>query len=88
MLSGNQTFRSSQAGCRTTASGCPVYLLPRLLPAGGFLSCRRGPLVPKAVIGWLETPKVRPAEGLMPGLLKLNPELLLPPKPGKREKRK
>lgn len=67
-----------------TTPGCPVYLLPRLFPAGGFLSCRRGPPVPNAVMGWLETPKVRPAEGLMPGLLKLNPELLLLlPKPGR-----
>lgn len=42
--------------------------------------------MPKAVTGWLETPKVRPAEGLMPGLLKLNPELLLLPKPGRSKK--
>lgn len=35
----------------------------------------------KPVVGWFETPKVRPAEGLMPGLLKLKPELLLLPKP-------
>lgn len=33
--------------------------------------------------GGLDTPKVRPAEGLMPGLLKLKPELLLLPKPRK-----
>lgn len=39
--------------------------------------------MPKPAAGWLETPKVRPAEGLMPGLLKLNPELLLLPKPKK-----
>lgn len=30
--------------------------------------------------GWLDMPKVRPAEGLMPGLLKLKPELLSQPK--------
>lgn len=35
----------------------------------------------KPAAGWLDTPKVRPAEGLMPGLLKLKPELLLLPKP-------
>lgn len=34
----------------------------------------------KPAVGWLDTPKVRPADWLMPGLLKLKPELL-PPKP-------
>lgn len=43
--------------------------------------------MPKPVAVWLETPKVRPAEGLMPGLLKLKPELLLLPKPRKSRKR-
>lgn len=57
------------------------YLLPLLLPAGGFLSWRRGPPVLKPA-GWLDMPKVRPAEGLMPGLLKLKPELLSQPKTG------
>lgn len=37
----------------------------------------------KPAVGWFETPKVRPAEGLMPGLLKLKPEPLLLPKPRK-----
>lgn len=37
----------------------------------------------KPTAGWFDTPKVRPAEGLMPGLLKLKPELLLLPKPRK-----
>lgn len=59
------------------------YLLPRLLPAGGFLSCSRGTPVPKPAAGALDTPKVSPAEGLIPGLLKLKPEVLVPPKPGK-----
>lgn len=35
----------------------------------------------KPAVGWLDTPKVRPADWLMPGLLKLKPELLLLPKP-------
>lgn len=39
--------------------------------------------MPKAADGALETPKVRPADGLRPGLLKLKPELLLLPKPRK-----
>lgn len=39
--------------------------------------------MPKPAAGGLDTPKVRPAEGLMPGLLKLKPELLLLPKPRK-----
>lgn len=39
--------------------------------------------MPKPGAGWLDTPKVKPADGLMPGLLKLKPELLLLPKPGK-----
>lgn len=60
-----------------------LYLLPLLLPAGGFLSWRRGPPVTKPAAGWLDTPKVRPAEGLRPGLLKLKPEVLLLPKPRK-----
>lgn len=38
----------------------------------------------KPTPGGLDTPKVRPAEGLMPGLLKLKPELLLLPKPRTR----
>jgi hypothetical protein len=33
----------------------------------------------------LDTPNVRPADALRPGLLKLNPELLLLPKPGEKE---
>lgn len=67
---------------------CPwVYLLPLLLPAGGFLSCSRVPPVLKPAAGWFETPKVRPAEGLRPGLLKLKPEVLLLPKPGIARKR-
>lgn len=37
----------------------------------------------KPAAGWLDTPKVRPAEGLRPGLLKLKPEVLLLPKPRK-----
>lgn len=47
------------------------------------MSWRSGPPVPNPAAGWLDTPKVRPAEGLMPGLLKLKPELLLLPKPRK-----
>lgn len=51
--------------------------------------------MPKPAAGGLDTPKVRPADGLRPGLLKLNPELLVVPKPretknkqtGKDEKR-
>lgn len=39
--------------------------------------------MPKPAAGGLDTPKVRPAEGLMPGLLKLKPVLLLLPKPRK-----
>ena len=39
----------------------------------------------KPTAGWLDTPKVRPAEGLMPGLLKLKPELLLLPKPKEKQ---
>lgn len=67
---------------------CPwVYRLPLLLPAGGFLSCSRVPPVLKPAAGWFETPKVRPAEGLRPGLLKLKPEVLLLPKPGIARKR-
>lgn len=77
-----QTLRWS-AG-RSKGSVFPwFYLLPLLLPAGGFLSWRRGPPVTKPAAGGLDTPKVRPAEGLMPGLLKLKPELLLLPKPRK-----
>lgn len=64
-----------------------VYLLPLLLPAGGFLSCSRVPPVLKPAAGWFETPKVRPAEGLRPGLLKLKPAVLLLPKPGTARKR-
>lgn len=41
----------------------------------------------KPAVGWLDTPNVRPAEGLMPGLLKLKPELLLLPKPRKARDR-
>lgn len=63
--------------------GGGFYLLPRLLPTGGFLSCR-APGVPKPTAGGLDTPKVRPAEALMPGLLKLKPDVLLLPKPGER----
>lgn len=48
------------------------------------MSWRRGTAAPKPAAGGLDTPKVRPAEGLMPGLLKLKPELLLLlPKPKK-----
>lgn len=47
------------------------------------MSWRRG-AAPKPVAAWLDTPKVRPAEGLRPGLLKLKPELLLLPKPRKK----
>lgn len=42
--------------------------------------------MPKPAAGGFDTPKVRPAEGLMPGLLKLKPELLLLPKPRKAKK--
>lgn len=42
------------------------------------MSWRRGPPAAKPAAGGFDTPKVRPAEGLMPGLLKLKPELLLP----------
>lgn len=43
--------------------------------------------MPKPAAAWLDTPKVRPADGLMPGLLKLKPELLLLPKPRKARER-
>lgn len=49
------------------------------------MSCSSGPPVPKPVAGGLDTPNVRPADALRPGLLKLNPELLLLPKPGEKE---
>lgn len=51
------------------------------------MSWRRGPAVPKPAAGGFDMPKVRPAEGLMPGLLKLKPELLLLPKPRKARER-
>lgn len=51
------------------------------------MSWRRG-AVPKPAVAGLDTPKVRPAEGLMPGLLKLKPELLLLPKPGEARDKK
>lgn len=40
-----------------------------------------GTAAPKPVAAGLDTPKVRPAEGLMPVLLKLKPELPPLPKP-------
>lgn len=50
------------------------------------MSWRRG-VWPKPAAAGLDTPKVRPADVLRPGLLKLNPEVLLLPKPreNKRE---
>lgn len=49
--------------------------MPLLLPAGGFFSCR-------TPVFWVaDTPKVRPAEALIPGLLKLKPEVLELPNP-------
>lgn len=71
---------AGQLFCHTSVSS-HFYLLPLLLPAGGFFSWRRGTPVAKPAVGWLDTPKVRPADWLMPGLLKLKPELLLLPKP-------
>lgn len=44
--------------------------------------------MPKPAAGWLDTPNVRPAEGLMPGLLKLKPVLLLLPKPRKSKRQR
>lgn len=52
------------------------------------MSWRSGPPVPKPAAGWLDTPNVRPAEGLMPGLLKLKPVLLLLPKPRKSKRQR
>lgn len=43
--------------------------------------------MPKPPVGGLDTPNVRPTDGLMPGLLKLKPELLVLPKPSKRKRR-
>lgn len=87
MVLGDQALRTTNTELiRGPSQGSVLpwfYLLPLLLPAGGFFSWRRGPPVPKPTEGWLDMPKVRPAEGLMPGLLKLKPELLLLPKPGK-----
>lgn len=40
--------------------------------------------MPKAVAAGFETPNVRPADWLMPGLLKLKPELPVVPKPALR----
>lgn len=57
--------------------------MPLLLPAGGFFNWSKGVGVAKPPGGGLDTPNVRPAEGLMPGLLKLKPELLVLPKPSK-----
>lgn len=57
--------------------------MPLLLPAGGFFNWSKGAAVAKPPGGGLDTPNVRPAEGLMPGLLKLKPELLVLPKPSK-----
>lgn len=57
--------------------------MPLLLPAGGFFNWSKGVAVAKPPGGGLDTPNVRPAEGLMPGLLKLKPELLVLPKPSK-----
>lgn len=56
------------------------YLLPLLLPAGGFFSCRT-PGLPKPALWVVDTPKVRPADALIPGLLKLKPEVPELPKP-------
>lgn len=64
------------------------YLLPLLLPAGGFLSCNRGPPAPNPGVCVLDTPKVSPADALMPGLLKLKPEVLEVPNPEKEKKGK
>lgn len=72
--------------CPKVQSFCYAYLLPLLLPAGGFFSWRSGPPAPKPTAGWLDTPKVRPADGFMPGLLKLKPELLVLPKPSGHRK--
>lgn len=44
--------------------------------------------MPKPAAGGFDTPKVRPADGLMPGLLKLKPELLLLPKPRRAREKK
>lgn len=60
------------------------YLLPLLFPTGGFLSCSSGPPVPNPEVCVLETPKVNPADALMPGLLKLKPEVLDVPNPEKQ----
>lgn len=63
-----------------------LYLLPLLLPAGGFFSCRTP--VPKPELWVVDTPKVRPAEALIPGLLKLKPEVLELPNPEKTQQHK
>lgn len=58
-----------------------AYLFPRLFPAGGFFSWRSCPPVPKPADAGLDTPNVRPADAVMPGLLKLNPDVVELPKP-------
>lgn len=68
---------------------CPAvlfYLLPLLLPAGGFFSCRTP--VPKPALCVVDTPKVRPADALIPGLLKLKPEVVELPNPEKTRQHK
>ncbi len=48
------------------------------------MSCSSGPPVPNPEVCVLETPKVNPADALMPGLLKLKPEVLDVPNPEKQ----
>lgn len=45
------------------------------------MSCSSGPPAPKPGVWVLETPKVNPAEALMPGLLKLKPDVFEVPNP-------
>lgn len=47
------------------------------------MSCSSGPPAPNPGVCVLETPKVNPADALMPGLLKLKPEVLDVPNPDK-----
>lgn len=47
------------------------------------MSWSSGPPVPNPGVCVLETPKVSPADALMPGLLKLKPEVLDVPNPVK-----
>lgn len=58
-----------------------VYLFPLLFPAGGLFNWRSCPPVPNPAEAGLDTPNVKPADAVMPGLLKLNPDVLELPKP-------